>query len=195
MPTAGRLVLPSGAAYEVRAAGPSDAQAVTDLIHSAFETWKRDGLRLSPMSQTVEETRRHLDGKGMVAFDVSGALAGTFSLEDGRIEAADEGILVFHEGRETVQYERMKPPELGPRLVFKKAAVAPGHAQAGLGRALYDLAERAAREAGYPGMALETVAEAAWLYDWYLRLGFTPVGRCRYPGSALDTLLMVKDFA
>jgi len=39
------------------------------------------------------------------------------------------------------------------------------------------------------------VKEAGWLYGWYVRLGFKRVGTHRYPGSQVETILMVKTFA
>ncbi len=68
-------------------------------------------------------------------------------------------------------------------------------AGSGLGRKLYKLAEELARMEGRAGMALETAREADWLFAWYKRLGFAPVGALLYPGSAVETILMLKTFS
>lgn len=72
--------------------------------------------------------------------------------------------------------------------------MAKSHGQKGLGRELYNIAEQFSRDHGYDGVILETVKEAAWLYDWYLNMGFEVHGSHQYPGSTLQTLLLIKRF-
>jgi ribosomal protein S18 acetylase RimI-like enzyme len=189
--------LPNGSNYSVRPARLDDVPKVTRLIHGAFKVWKKQGLRLGPMFQDDAETKKHLAGKGFVAIDSKGTLRGTFSLEHGSVRWRGKTKLAFDEGGSVVDYDRtggwMRLAG-GRFLIFKKAAVDPRDAHAGLGASLYTLAETLGRENGYDGMLLETVAEAAWLYDWYVRLGFKKIGVHRYPGSPLDTILMIKPF-
>lgn len=192
------IKLPSGARFGVHRAAERDVSAVTKLIHDAFEVWKEQGLRLGPMFQTDEETRRHLLSGGIVARNSAGEIVGTFSLDVGEASLLPDGNVSFREGSDSptaylASGAGVRLPA-GGLLVFKKAAVRRDLAGSGLGRRLYGLAERTGRDDGYAGMALETVKEAAWLYEWYLRLGFKPVGSYRYPGSDVDTVLMIKPF-
>ncbi len=190
--------LSSGARFTVRPAEASDVSPVTALIHHAFEVWKRAGLSLGPMRQTDAETARHLLGKGYVVEDEHGRLAATFSLDEGAIAPAGAGAVDFYEGADAAVRFAAEPgaptAPAGRLLVFKKFAVRPDLAHTGLGSRLYALAEQFGREA-YRGMALETVKEARWLYDWYRRLGYQTLGAHRYDGSALDTVLMAKPLA
>jgi GNAT superfamily N-acetyltransferase len=190
--------LPSGASFSVRVARAEDVSIVTALIHDAFSIWKDEGLSLGPMHQTDEQTAEHLVGKGYVAENLRGGLWGTFSLDEGSIRRIGKTKISFTEGTEATDYSLIggsRPPvPSGALLVFKKAAVKRDAANSGLGSKLYTLAEKTARSNGYSGMVIETVKEAAWLYEWYLRLGFKPIGSYRYPGSQVDTILMIKPF-
>lgn len=192
------IKLPSGARFGIRRAAERDVSEVTKLIHDAFEVWKEQGLRLGPMFQTDQQTRRHLLAGGIVAQNSAGEVVGTFSLDVGEASLLPDGNVSFREGSDSpatylASGAGVRLPA-GRLLVFKKAAVRRDLAGSGLGRRLYGLAERTGRDGGYAGMALETVKEAAWLYDWYRRLGFKPIGAYRYPGGELDTVLMIKPF-
>jgi hypothetical protein len=149
------------------------------------------------MRQTDEQTASHLLGKGYVVEDSRQELAATFSLENGGVRRNGTGIR-FTEGGEPVDYTPFEGDlELLPSarlLIFKKAAVRRETSNSGLGGMLYALAEKSGRAAGYSGMALETVEEAEWLYDWYHGLGFKAIGSRRYSASAVDTILMIKPF-
>lgn len=191
------IALLGGRTYSVRPGGASDISKVTALIHNAFEVWKEQGLSLGPMYQTDEQTAKHLVGKGYVAENKKREIVGTFSLDEGRVRRAGKANLLFGEDEDTIKYGaigNIKRLPSGRLLVFKKAAVKRDTAHSGLGSRLYALAEESGRANGYSGMALETVKEAAWLYDWYKRLGFEPVGAYRFPGRQVDTVLMIKPF-
>ena len=175
--------LPSRKVFTVRPAREADVPQVAQVIHDAFEVWKAQGLTLGPMLQTDEGTRGHL--------------IGTFSLENGARRRMSDGSVEFAEGMETNAYASVDPSislPSGRMLVFKKAAVKREQANSGLGGRLYALAEEAARENGCAGMILETVKEARWLYEWYVRLGFKMIASYRTPGRQVDTVVMIKPF-
>lgn len=192
------IQLPNGGSFSVRRASALDVARVAKLIHGAFSIWKEQGLILGPMRQGDEETAAHLAAGGYVVEDRHGALVGTFSLGEGLVKRTGKMSIRFTEDGDTIECFRIGSAKTilpsGRLLVFKKAAVARGTANSGLGSRLYALAEGYGRENGYSGMALQTVKEAGWLYDWYLRLGFKPVGSYLYPGSQVDTILMIKSF-
>ena len=193
------IQLPNGARFSVRPGGAADVSQVTGLIHDAFSIWKEHGLSLGPMYQTDKQTAAHLVGKGYVAENSKGELSGTFSLDEGAVRQIRKTKIRFTEGGESADYSRIgdskAPLPSGRLLVFKKAAVKRDAANSGLGSELYALAEKTGRENGYSGMVLETVKEAGWLYDWYVRLGFRPIASYRYPGRQIDTILMIKPFS
>jgi predicted N-acetyltransferase YhbS len=188
--------LVNDSAVTIRAALPSDVAPVTDLIHLSFQVWAKEGLRLSPMAQTQAETSTHLLEKGFVATDKNNRVVGTFSVDDGQITSTSEGELTYLEGNESTSFKSTTNTVIkrGKYLVFKKLAVDPSIGRSGLGRFLYQTAEKMARANGYSGMILETVREATWLFHWYENLGFSVIGSHRYPGSQVDTLLMIKNF-
>jgi len=192
------IQLLTGARFVVRPGGTEDVSEATRLIHDAFSIWKEQGLSLGPMYQTDEQTVAHLVGKGYVAENSKGELSGTFSLDEGAVQRIGETNIRFVEDGGSIDYSRIGDAETlipsGRLLVFKKAAVKRDTANSGLGSELYALAEKSGRKNGYSGMILETAKEAGWLYDWYVRLGFRPIGSYRHPGRAVDTILMVKTF-
>jgi predicted N-acetyltransferase YhbS len=193
-----KLIYPGkGIEVAMRSAQASDVGPVTELIHQAFDIWAKEGLRLRPMFQNEAETSSHLLGKGFVAIDNKNMVVGTFSVEDGSISASEPGIIAYREGSHTINFLATAPlAEIrdGKYLVFRKLAVAPTFGQSGLGLYLYQSAEEMARLNGYSGVALETVKEASWLFDWYVKLGFKVIGTHRYTGSKVETLLMIKNF-
>jgi len=188
--------LVNDSAVTIRVALPSDVAPVTGLIHSSFQVWAKEGLRLSPMAQTQAETSSHLLEKGFVATDKNNKIVGTFSVDDGQIATTSAGELNYLEGNESTSFKATTgaPIKKGKYLVFKKLAVDPLIGRSGLGRFLYQATEEMARANGYSGVVLETVREASWLSHWYENLGFSVIGSHRYPGSQVDTLLMVKNF-
>lgn len=193
------ILLTNGARFSVRPGGAADVSKVTGLIHDAFSIWKEQGLSLGPMYQTDEQTSAHLMGKGYVVENLQGELSGTFSFDEGAVQRRGKAKIRFTEGVDSVDYSRVSDAKTfipsGRLLVFKKAAVKRDTANSGLGAKLYALAEKIARGNGYSGMLLETVKEAGWLYDWYVRLGFKAIGFYRYPGRQVDTILMIKPFS
>ena len=180
----------------IRNALESDVTPVTELIHRSFQVWAQAGLRLGPMFQTDAQTSSHLLGKGVVALDQNDKIVGTFSLDDGFIAINSDRNIDFQEGAAITIFQVTAPAEIrsGKYLVFKKLAVCPSIGRSGLGLHFYQMAEKEARSAGYVGVVLETVREAQWLFHWYEKLGFLVIGTNRYPGSPIDTLLMIKNF-
>ena len=166
---------------------------MTRLIHAAFEVWSRRGLNLSPMRQSEAETAAYMSS-AFVAEDSRQRLVGTFALGEARLSRVVDGVVFAESGSAPVVFAA--PVGLGDlperAAVFKKAAVRPDEAKAGIGALLYTTAESLARERGFPALALETVREADWLYAWYLGLGFRVIGSRRYAGSSLETVLMLK---
>jgi len=183
--------------FIARPANESDVSVATEVIHRAFDVWKRAGLSLSPMFQDDSKTRAHLVEKGFVIESPSQEIIGTFSVEDSRLEN-DGPFVQFFEGSDIPYPYKKLTAEIIPSgrfLVFRKAAVLPKFRQSGLGMQMLDIAELIAKREGYQGLILETVESADWLFNWYLKLGFSVIGRYQYPNSAIETVLMIRPFA
>jgi GNAT superfamily N-acetyltransferase len=195
------IKLKTGRTGVLRPGVSKDAGDVTALIKKAFVYWTSNGVHVSPANQTIEQTLRHLPDLGFVLESSDRQVVGTFSLDFGRIDVASDGVLNFYEGTSgVIPFKHLESAKLNskhvpsPCLIFKRLAVEPFLGRQGIGRALYNFAEGFARECRFDGMALETVKEAGWLYQWYRDLGFESIGEYRYPGSALSTILMTKSF-
>ncbi len=72
--------------FKIRHAVEKDFSSTTELIHEAFGIWKKQGLNLKPIYQTIEETKKHLLRKGCVVENSQLKLVATFSLEKGLIK-------------------------------------------------------------------------------------------------------------
>ena len=179
--------------FTIRRAEEFDIPRVTELIHRAFDVWKDTGLTLSPMFQTESQTRRHLLPNGFVVEKFDKEIVGTFSLNTAIVSRLSEKAVLFREADdEPVEFMNHSGGAVtdGGYLVFKKAAVLSEYANQKLGQKMMTFCDQLT--GNYVGIALETVAEAGWLYQWYQKLGFKTVGSYRYPKSQLETLLMLK---
>lgn len=183
---------------KIRAANQADVEATTKLIQAAYSYWVKNGVVVSPATQTEEKTASHLlNGRGFVAVDEAGEIKGTFSLDE--VELSDKGSEIaatYKSDNSTVNYQKVENGlsslKHGTYLEFKKLAVSPELLRQRLGLELYELAENLVIKNKYKGMALETVKEATWLYEWYLKLGYNIIGKYKYGSSKLGTLLLAK---
>lgn len=187
----------SGETFHLRPARSGDVPVVTNLIRKAYSIWPSVGVDVSPAKQSEEKTRAHLVRLGFVLEDAQKKIVGTFSLDEATIDFQNDSIVgKYNYEPAEVTYRRTKPDQTevsGKYLVFKKLAIDPDQGRSGLGLSLYKIAEQYALDNGYTGVALETVIEARWLYDWYIGMGFKEVGGYRYSPGKLETLLMVKE--
>ena len=183
----------------VRPATQADVEATTKLIQAAYSYWVKNGVVVSPATQTEEKTASHLlNGRGFVAVNETGEIKGTFSLDE--IELSDNTSEIFAKYKSdssTINYRKSASDtsslHAGIYLEFKKLAVAPELLKQGIGQEIYKIAENLGKVINYQGMALETVKEAKWLYEWYLKLGYSIAGKYKYGSSSLETLLLVNN--
>lgn len=182
--------------FKLKLGTSADVSAVTRVIRKSFEVWKRLGMDLGPMHQTDAETTSHLVNKGYVLLTNENEVIGTFSLDEAMIEPNQSGSILYQSnGGSAIPYsaavsEKMIP--FGKYLVFKKAAVLEEFAGRGLGDEFLKITQAYAEQGKYRGIALETVAETQWLYQWYLNRGFNTIASYRYPNRFFDTLLLVR---
>lgn len=178
----------------VEVATNSSIKEVTDLIHISFKVWKFYGLDLSPMTQTINETEKHLINKGLVFKDQDKNLVATVSFEIGSINLEDNCYLLDLGEANPTKYNKIDSDLVIDQqvLIFKKLAVHPNFARKGIGKSIFQSIEKLAVSNKFNGICLETVKEATWLYDWYLLEGFKPIGTFNYPSRPLSTVLMYK---
>ncbi len=193
-PEHGSFVLKDGQILTTSLASENDAEDVTNLIHRAFAIWKVYGLDLGPMHQTVEQTRCHLVGKGLVIKDQFDKAVGTVSFDFAIIETTTENHLFQVDGQPLIPYRKLNDLELKNNrfLVVKRIATIPDSGRSGLGKSILRFAENLARTLKMDGVVLETVKEVRWLYEWYKTESYQTIGIYQYPGRPLETLLMHK---
>lgn len=197
------LHLPDHSTLLVRKAVREDTAAVTALIREAFSYWPTQGVFVSPARQTDEKTWGHLARGGYVFVEAKSpsvplatvtaypiSLAHNPATREWNLDMQDKSAPVAYDARADVQ----QPADHArySMLLFEKLAVQPTLAQRGIGTAIYHMIESVARSRHADGLAIETVAEATWLYQWYSRLGFQVIGSFRYPESVFNTLLMIN---
>lgn len=199
------LRLPDHTTLLVRKAVREDTAAVASLIREAFSYWPAQGVPVSPAHQTNEKTWAHLAHGGYVFVEEKSPsvllatvtaypirLAYDPATQQWNLDMRDDSAPIAYQARPDMQ--QPNDPAHHSMLLFEKLAVQPALAQRGIGTAIYHMIEAIARHHRADGLAIETVAEATWLYQWYSRLGFQVIGSLRYPGSKLNTLLMISRF-
>jgi hypothetical protein len=191
-----KINLKSGQAVIISMAEEDDVETVTELIHLAFEVWKKKGLDLSPMHQTLEQTQKHLVGKGLILKDSQQKIIGTISFDIAFIKTSNDKYLFYEGDQNPIPYQRNSNLNISNSrfLVFKKFAIHPNSSRIGLGLLVLKMAEQMAHDLKFEGVILETVQEANWLFDWYKNENYQTIGYYTYPSRPIETLLMLKMF-
>ena len=134
---------------------------ITALLHAAYGKLAAAGFRFHASHQDDGVTLRRLtSGTAFLASESeTGRLVGT--------------VTVYPPNPDSCCVWYRQPGHFH----FGQFAVLPALQNQGIGRALYDQAERAACLAGATELALDTAEGAVDLIDWYTRLGFRLVDR------------------
>ena len=195
-PENGRFELKGGQQLTATVGSDKDVEVVTKLIHEAFAIWKVDGLDLGPMHQTIEQTKGHLVGKGLVLRDRDQIAVGTVSFDIATIETISDHHLFYVDNQPLIPYRKLSNVDLNNHrfLIIKRIATHPGISRSGLGTSVLRFAENLALALNLDGVALETVKETQWLYDWYTHKNYLTIGTYQYPSRPIETVLKVKTF-
>jgi ribosomal protein S18 acetylase RimI-like enzyme len=147
---------------------------LSNLLHAAYARLGSMGLNYTAVDQSVEQTReRCQSGTCFIALDGE-RIVGTMlaKLSDPLSECEHFRI----DGGGSIH----------------QFAVSPQMQGRGIGRALFDLAERHLRERGCKQMALDTAEQANHLIAQYQRWGFVRSGYVQWTGKVYRSIVMVK---
>ena len=147
---------------------------MTELLHLAYGRLRDMGLRYMATHQGDDTTRERVQ---------SGECY--IGVRDGRIVAT----LTFRAPSETSGCPWYDRPDVAS---FGQFAVLPDLQGLGVGRALMDLAERRALEAGAVEIALDTAKGASHLIEIYERRGYRIVESADWPETNYVSLVMSK---
>lgn len=162
--------------FEVRPLEPTDDLGeLTELIHRAYAALGRLGLNYTGVDQDIEVTaERCADGEAWVVLDAEGALVGT-------------ATITFPDPYDSCKFYR----DLG-QVALNQVAVHPDVQGLGVGRMLVEQLERRALDLGYRTIALDTAIPAHHLVEWYLRMGYEPIGEHQWEGKTYRSVVMRK---
>lgn len=165
---------------DLRPYAPSDAAALTDLLHRSYAGLEARGLNFTAATQDVELTRRRaaagptwvIADRGAPVATLTLSLPPATFLQDLTAEAAAPG-----------------------RAWLNQMAVAPGHRGRGHARRLRDAALDHAATHGVTAVGVDTAEPAADLLDLYRRWGFAERDVIRWPGKTYDSVVLVRELA
>jgi GNAT superfamily N-acetyltransferase len=157
---------------------PNDSvAAITALLHAAYAPLAAQGMRFLASHQTPDITMERLStGLPLIAL------------------LGDEIVATL---------TRYGPNPGAPCSWFRPGdvhslgqfAVRPDLQRQGIGRRLFDLAERRAWEQGCRRLALDTAETATHLIAWYERLGFSIVDHAQWDETNYRSVIMIKELS
>jgi GNAT superfamily N-acetyltransferase len=149
-------------------AGPTDAVALTQLLHVGYAEHIVAGLNFTAGTQDKVQT-----------------------LKDIR----DREVYVIRRGTEllaTVMVTLQTPTHARSRLYVSHLAVDPGARATGRGRRLLDFVERLAKRRGIAVLRLDTTKQLIALIEAYERRGYARIGARQWKGKTYQSVLMEK---
>jgi len=165
---------------DLRPYDPSDAEALTDLLHRSYAGLAERGINFTAATQDVELTRRR-------------AAAGpTFVLAEGTAPVATLTLSV----PPGTYLQGLTPEAAAPgRAWLNQMAVDPAHQGRGHARRLRDAALAHAVAHGITAIGVDTAAPAGDLLGLYRGWGFTERDVIRWPGKTYDSVVLVREVA
>lgn len=170
----------TGVPLDLRPYQPSDAEALTDLLHRSYAGLAERGLNFTAATQDVELTRwRAAAGPTWVLADGSAPVATlTLSLPPA----------TFLQG---LTSEAAAPG----RAWLNQMAVDPAHRGRGHARRLRDAALAHAAAHGVTAIGVDTAEPADDLLALYRGWGFAERDVIRWPGKTYDSVVLVREVA
>jgi predicted N-acetyltransferase YhbS len=147
---------------------------VTALLHRAYARLAALGLNYTAVDQKEAVTRRRASlGRCLVA-ERAGRIVGT---------------LAYHGPVATSEAPWCRRADV---VILEQFAVEPDLQGQGIGRALMDAAEEAARTSGAAFVVGDTAAPAAHLIRYYGARGYEVVDTVQWPGKTYRSVLLAK---
>jgi GNAT superfamily N-acetyltransferase len=167
----------AGTSLVLRRFEPSDAEAVTALLHRAYGELLARGLNFTAATQDAEVTaRRAARGASWVLADGTGPVA-TLTLSS----------------PPSASLRRLTAEAAVPgRAWLNQLAVHPEHQGRGLARRLRDVALAHAAAAGHTSVGVDTAEPAEALQALYRRWGFVPRDVVRWPGKTYRSVVLAR---
>jgi GNAT superfamily N-acetyltransferase len=154
---------------------PTDSiEALTLLLHRAYDVWARVDLRYLATHQSPAVTLERIQAGRCIVADCAGAVVGTVCYYSPGAASASTYLR-----RTDVAH-------------FGQLAVEPSFQGAGLGRRLIARAERLAKDEGARELALDTAEPATLLVAWYERLGYQVVDHVSWEETNYRSVVMSK---
>jgi GNAT superfamily N-acetyltransferase len=165
---------------DLRLYDPSDAPALTDLLHRSYAGLAERGLNFTAATQDVELTRWR-------------AAAGpTFVLVEDATPVATLTLSV----PPATYLQGLTPEAAAPgRAWLNQMAVDPEHRGRGHARRLRDAAFAHAAAHGVTAVGVDTAEPAGDLLGLYRGWGFAERDVIRWPGKTYDSVVLVREVA
>lgn len=154
-----------------------DMEQLTEMLHRAYAPLAARGMRFVASWQDAATTQQRCDDGETWVVEMRGRLVGTLTF----LDAARTGGSPW--------YDRPDVASLG------QWAIDPDLQGRGLGRRLFDIAERRARETGAKHLALDTSEHATELIETYRRRGFELVERVQWSSTNYRSVILSKELA
>jgi GNAT superfamily N-acetyltransferase len=150
---------------------------LTALLHRGYARLGDLGLNYTAVDQSEETTRRRAHRGTCLVAESDGRLVGTIS---------------FHGKDEASESPWFRRDDV---MVLEQFTVEPALQGRGIGAALMDAAERAARKAGAAFAVGDTAAPAAHLIAMYEARGYEQVDTVHWPGKTYRSVVLAKRLA
>jgi len=165
-------------AASIRALRPSDSFAeLTALLHRGYARLAGMGLNYTAVDQSEDTTRRRAQKGTCLVAESDGRIVGTIS---------------FHGKDESSEATWFRRDDV---VVLEQFAVEPGLQGRGIGMALMDAAEEAARASGAAYAVGDTAMPATHLIAMYAARGYEQVDTVTWPGKKYRSVVLAKRLA
>lgn len=162
-------------AIDIRLFTPDDdVRSLTALLHRAYATLGKMGLKFKAVDQSDDVTRYR-----MAAGECYVAIAGTTLV----------GTVLFVPPLATAGTPWLDRPDVAS---LHQLAVEPGLQRSGLGTRLMEWAQARAALCGAKEIALDTAEPATHLQSWYASRGYRPIEFAQWAHTNYRSIIMSK---
>ncbi|WP_217136610.1 GNAT family N-acetyltransferase [Leucobacter chinensis] len=164
----------------IRPFAPSDASALTTMLHRAYAELGAAGLNFTAVDQDVQTTLRRALGGQTWVYETDATLCAALAIS-WPAEASLRSI--------------SREANVPKRAWLNQLAVDPEHRRKGLARELRDIGFAWCREQGATSLGLDTALPATHLIELYSGWGFETIERVQWPGKTYESVVMTRSLA